>query len=115
MNKKTLKTLLGAAVATTIAGELQAAENPFAFKELDSGYVKVAEMGKDGKEMTCGEGKCGGGKMKQSGMNCGAMMQQKSEQSSQKAMEGKCAGMNMGGGQAAPASPPVPPAAEPAK
>lgn len=108
MNRTTITTLLGAAVASGLAGSAAATENPFAFNELSQGYVTVAEMGKDGKEMTCGEGKCGGAKTNQGGMNCGgAMMQKMAPAGGQKAMEGKCAGMNMGGGQA-PAAPAVP-------
>ena len=58
--------------------------------------------------MVCGEGKCGGNKMNSGSMNCGAMMQ-KAPAEPQKAMEGKCAGMNMGGqAPAAPAAPAAP-------
>jgi uncharacterized low-complexity protein len=108
MNKTTISTLIGAAVVTTLGAPVHAQENPFALKELASGYVQVAEAGADGKEMKCGSGKCGGAKTNEGGMNCGAMMQQNqpSAQDSKKAMEGKCAGMNMGGqAPAAPAAP----------
>ena len=114
MNKTTMTTLIGAAVASTLAGSAQASENPFALKELSSGYVQLAEAGKDGKEMVCGEGKCGGAaKMNSGGMNCGAMMQKSAPAEPQKAMEGKCAGMNMGG--QAPAAPLAPAAPAQAK
>jgi uncharacterized low-complexity protein len=107
MSKKHVSTVLGAAVATTLAGAAGAGENPFAMKELASGYVQVAEAGKDTKEMVCGEGKCGGKKMQSPEMNCGAMKEQakKSQAPETKAMEGKCAGMNMGTPPAAPAAP----------
>ena len=42
MNKTTMTTLIGAAVASTLAGSAQASENPFALKELASGYVQLA-------------------------------------------------------------------------
>ena len=113
MNKTTMTTLIGAAVASTLAGSAQASENPFALKELASGYVQLAEAGKDGKEMVCGEGKCGGAKMNSGSMNCGAMMQKAAPAEPQKAMEGKCAGMNMGG--QAPAAPAAPAAPQQAK
>jgi uncharacterized low-complexity protein len=115
MNKTTISTLIGAAVVTTLGTAAHAQENPFALKELASGYVQVAEAGTDGQEMKCGAGKCGGAKTNASGMNCGAMMQQAqpSAQDSKKAMEGKCAGMNMGG--QAPAAPAAPVTTQPAK
>lgn len=112
MSTKTLTTVLGVAVASSLAGAATAGENPFAMKELSSGYVQVAEAGKDTKEMVCGEGKCGGSMVKSPEMNCGAMMEKakKAQESAPKAMEGKCAGMNMGGqsaspGQTSPTSP----------
>ncbi len=108
MSKKTLSTVLGVAVAGSLSGIAVAGENPFALKELSSGYVQVAEAGKDSKEMVCGEGKCGGQKMNSPEMNCGAMMQQakKTPEQEAKAMEGKCAaGMKMDAPAAAPAAP----------
>lgn len=107
MNKKGISTVLGAAMASSFATGALASENPFAMKELAGGYVQVAEYvpvpdapkdTKQTKEMVCGEGKCGGQMMKNPEMNCGAMMEQakKSPQEESKAMEGKCAGMNMG-------------------
>lgn len=115
MKKSTLTTLIGAAVAsTTLGAAANAQENPFALKELASGYVQVAEMGNDGKEMKCGAGKCGASKAAPAGMNCGAMMQnQAAPAETKKAMEGKCAGMSTGG--QAPAAPAAPATSEPAK
>ena len=98
MDKKSLSTVLGVAVAGALSGAASASENPFAMKELSSGYVQVAEAAKDGKEMVCGEGKCGGAKVNTPEMNCGAMMEQakKTPEQETKAMEGKCAaGMSM--------------------
>jgi uncharacterized low-complexity protein len=97
MSKITLTTVLGAAVAGSLAGTVTAGENPFAMRDLTSGYLQVAEAGKDTKEMVCGEGKCGGQKMQIPEMNCGAMKQaQPSAEQEKKAMEGKCAaGMKM--------------------
>jgi uncharacterized low-complexity protein len=112
MSKKTLITVVGAAVATTLAGAASAGENPFAMKDLASGYLQVAEAGKEQKEMVCGEGKCGAKALKSPEMNCGAMKDQlvKKEAAQQKAMEGKCAaGMKME--PAAPAAPAAAPAA----
>lgn len=105
MNNRTLSKVLGAAVAGSLAGVAGAGENPFAMQELTSGYVQLAEAGKDTKEMVCGEGKCGGQKMQSPEMNCGAMMQnaKKQPEPDNKAMEGKCAGMKMD--KPAPAAP----------
>ncbi|SMF95580.1 hypothetical protein SAMN02949497_2945 [Methylomagnum ishizawai] len=97
MSKKTIGTVMGAAIATTLAGAVHAGENPFALKDLANGYMQVAEAGKESKEMVCGEGKCGGKAAKSPEMNCGAMKEQalKKEAEQAKAMEGKCAGMKM--------------------
>ncbi|MBP1150452.1 MULTISPECIES: HvfA family oxazolone/thioamide-modified RiPP metallophore [unclassified Methylocaldum] len=92
MSKRVLKTVMGAAVVTSLSAVANASENPFGIKDLDSGYLQVAEAGKEQKEMVCGEGKCGGQMMKSQEMNCGAMKKQSQEQE-KKAMEGKCAGM----------------------
>jgi uncharacterized low-complexity protein len=91
MSKRVLKTVMGAAVVS-LSAVANASENPFGIKDLDSGYLQVAEAGKEQKEMVCGEGKCGGQMMKSQEMNCGAMKKQSQEQE-KKAMEGKCAGM----------------------
>jgi uncharacterized low-complexity protein len=97
MSKKTLTTVMGAALATSFAGLADAAENPFAMKDLARGYMQVAEADKAQGEMKCGEGMCGGQMTKSPEMNCGAMKQNAQEQEAQqkKAMEGKCAGMKM--------------------
>ena len=110
MSKKTFATVLGAAVAGSLAGTASAGENPFAMKDLASGYMQVAEAGKETKEMVCGEGKCGGQKMQSPEMNCGAMKQaaQPSAEQEKKAMEGKCAaGMKMDAPASAPTGDPA--------
>jgi uncharacterized low-complexity protein len=115
MSKKTISTVVGAAIATSLAGIANAGENPFAVKDLSNGYMQVAEAGKETKEMVCGEGKCGGQMMKSPEMNCGAMKQQAQQKAEQdkKAMEGKCAGMKMDQpAAAAPAAPAEPPKAQ---
>lgn len=112
MSKKTLSTVMGAAIVSSLAGVANAGENPFAMKDLANGYMQVAEAeaAKQGAEMKCGEGKCGGAALKSPEMNCGAMKDAaaKKEETQKKAMEGKCAGMNMGGAPAAPAAPAAP-------
>ncbi|CAI8796353.1 HvfA family oxazolone/thioamide-modified RiPP metallophore [Methylocaldum szegediense] len=92
MKKKVLKSVVGAAVVTSLSAAANASENPFKLNDLASGYLQVAEAGKEQKEMVCGEGKCGAQMMKSPEMNCGAMQKQ-SEEQMKKAMEGKCAGM----------------------
>jgi uncharacterized low-complexity protein len=110
MSKKTISTIMGAAIATSLAGVANAGENPFAVKDLASGYMQVAEAGKETKEMVCGEGKCGGQMTKSPEMNCGAMKAQaeKKAEEQKKAMEGKCAGMKMDAPAAPAASTPAP-------
>lgn len=91
-----LANVLGTALVTSMtAGTAAASENPFVLKDLDSGYQQLAEVEKQKKEMTCGEGKCGAQMMKNPEMKCGAGMQElmKQQAQKQKAMEGKCAGM----------------------
>ena len=107
MSKNKFSTVLGAAVASSLVGVAGASENPFAAKDLASGYVQLAEATKETKEMVCGEGKCGGQKMQTPEMNCGAMMDQakKTPEQEGKAMEGKCAGMKMDQSTNAPATP----------
>jgi len=78
---KTVSLAIGATFATTlaasnIAGAAPAGDNPFAMTDLGSGYMQVADKGKEGKcgegkkeetkkqEGKCGEGKCGEGKAK---------------------------------------------------
>jgi uncharacterized low-complexity protein len=92
MSKRVLKSVVGAAVVTSLSAVANASENPFKVNDLTNGYLQVAEAGKEQKEMVCGEGKCGGQMMKSPEMNCGAMKKQ-SEEQQKKAMEGKCAGM----------------------
>ena len=60
-----LAATFGAAVAaTTLSAPVLAADNPFATKQLSSGYMQLAEGGEHGAEKgaegSCGEGKCGG-------------------------------------------------------
>jgi uncharacterized low-complexity protein len=113
MSKKTIGSVIGAAIATSLTGVATAGENPFEMKDLANGYMHVAEAGKEQKEMVCGEGKCGGKMLKSPEMNCGAMKEQalKKEAEQTKAMEGKCAGMKMDQPGATPApgsTPPMP-------
>lgn len=83
--KKSEKTMIGSAMITAIAAVplAFAAENPFGAQELKNGYMQVAEAADSkSKEMSCGEGKCGGSKKsadpaKAKEMSCG---------------EGKCGG-----------------------
>jgi len=98
---KMSKKPLAIAIGTVIAGSLGAAniananENPFGMSDLSSGYMQVAEKdAKDGKEATCGEGKCGGMKMdkaKAEGKCAGMNDEAKKEEA--KSEEGKCGGM----------------------
>jgi len=128
-DKKSVAALVGATVVGAFAAPIAHAEsNPFALKELSSGYTHVAEVvpykGQSTdtgtapapaktQEAKCGQGKCGAG-MKQPEMKCGAgmsgMQQPAAPAQTQKAMEGKCAGMKMNG-NAAPTSSPEAPAA----
>jgi len=112
-NTKSLANLIGATIVTTLgATAAQAAENPFALKELSAGYVAVATEGGEvvapkAKEGSCGEGKCGAEMMKNPEMKCGSGMKemQKKEDpaAAKKAMEGKCAaGMKMDSAPKAP-------------
>jgi len=95
MAKKTVLTLaVGAALASSLT-VANAAENPFAMKSMENGYMvayadyKVKE-GKCGGDKKAAEGKCGaandmetksGGEMKAKEAKCGA---------DKKATEGKC-------------------------
>lgn len=93
-----LASVLGTAFATTLsAGAVAAEQNPFALRELDSGYAQLAEgeAAKDTKQQACGQGKCGAQMMQNPEMKCGAGMQdmQKQEAAKAKAVETKCAGM----------------------
>lgn len=72
----TVVATLGAALLSSAAFSVQAASNPFAAQELNSGYsLAAAEKSAEG---SCGEGKCGGEMKKAEGEGkCG---------------EGKCGG-----------------------
>jgi uncharacterized low-complexity protein len=95
--KSPLASVLGTAIVTSLTTTaVGAAQDPFAVKALDSGYLVVAEEGKGKAEMSCGEGKCGAQMMKSPEMKCGAGMQEmmkQQEAQQKKATEGKCAGM----------------------
>jgi hypothetical protein len=108
--KQDKKSLAVAVIASLSAGAAGAAENPFALKDLDSGYARVAEAAPDqGKAKK--EGKCGAEVMKKDPeMKCGAsMMKMDPPAPDKKAIEGKCAGMKMDGAKpAAPAAPEAP-------
>jgi uncharacterized low-complexity protein len=85
-DKKSMAALCGAVVTGLTASVAGAAENPFALKDLSSGYMVVAEEKQ--KEMACGEGKCGASMMKSGDM---------------KSVEGKCAGQMKGAKETKPA------------
>lgn len=107
--KQDKKSLAVAVIASLSAGAAGAAENPFALKDLDSGYARVAEaspeQGKAGNE-----GKCGAETMKNNPeMKCGASMMKMDSAPDKKAVEGKCAGMKTDSAKpAAPATPAAP-------
>jgi len=111
MKKKTLAAAVGASLATTLsAGVAHAAENPFALKDLASGYAQVAEAAADQAKKP--EAKCGSDVMKSNPeMKCGSSMMDMGKQApdASKAVEKKCAGMKM----EKPATPAAPPAAAP--
>ena len=107
ISMKPLALALGAAFATTLAGNgiVNAAGNPFAMTELSSGYM-VAEAG----EGKCGEGKCGAGKSAASEDGhkagkegkcgegkCGAGKSAASEDGNKAGKEGKCGEGKCGG------------------
>ena len=75
LNKKSLAVALGTVVVGSLStvSIAQAEANPFGISELSNGYMRVAEAA--AKEAQCGEGKCGGDKMKKA------------------VSEGKCAGL----------------------
>jgi uncharacterized low-complexity protein len=92
--KNSVAALVGATFVTTLtAGAVNAAENPFALKDLQGGY-QVAE-GEQAPKGAGSEGKCGAEMMKKDPeMKCGAsMMPGMKTVEPTKAMEGKCAGM----------------------
>lgn len=86
---------LGALMAgVVVAGNAQAAENPFGAAELPGGYMLAsADKAGEGKcgEGKCGEGKCGEDAEKKSGEGkCGEGADKKSGEG--KCGEGKCGG-----------------------
>lgn len=87
IDKKTVAALCGAVVTGLTAQAAGAAQDPFALKDLSSGYT-VAAADEKTKEMACGEGKCGG-KAKQP--------------TPVKGMEHKCAGVTGGAKETKPA------------
>jgi uncharacterized low-complexity protein len=111
-NKKSLAAIVGASIVTSLsAGVVNAAENPFALKDLASGYTHVAEVvpyqGKPGEPAKPAEAakpasemKCGAEMMKKNPeMKCGASMMNMDAPAAaapvDKAVEKKCAGMKM--------------------
>lgn len=93
--KKSMAVLAGAAVAASLgATAADAQENPFALKDLTVSRLQVAEVAGQ-KEMSCGEGKCGGA-MK---TDHGAMTVPKANTGGVKGMEGKCGGNKPGAGE----------------
>ena len=115
MKKKSLAAAIGASFVSTLsAGAANAAENPFALKDLASGYTQVAEAAADQAKKP--EAKCGADVMKNNPeMKCGASMMNMgapaaapAADAAKKATEMKCAGMKMDGAK------PTPPAAAPA-
>ncbi len=116
---KSLAAIVGASIVTSLsAGAVSAAENPFALKDLASGYTHVAEAATD-QAKSKPEMKCGAEVMKSNPeMKCGAsMMKMDAPPADKKAIEMKCAGMKMDSSKpatpAAPATPATP--AAPAK
>jgi len=109
MKKKSIAAAIGASFVTTLsATAVNAAENPFAVKDLASGYTQLAEAAADQAKKP--EAKCGAEVMKSNPeMKCGASMMpgmgDKPQEAVKKSTEMKCAGMKMDGAQ------PTPPAA----
>ncbi len=85
MKKQTRRDFLKLAGASAVAatGVASAAENPFSFAKMESGYTQLADNHMEGKN---GEGKCGGDKAK--------------EKLKEKAKEGKCGEGKCGGDKA---------------
>ena len=125
-NKNSFAAVVGASIVTSLsAGVVNAAENPFALKDLASGYIQVAEVvpyqGKAADSTKPAdaaakpadsaakpaEAKCGAEVMKNNPeMKCGASMMNMGTPApeTKKAVEMKCAGMKMDA-PAAPAAP----------
>lgn len=112
-NKKSLAAIVGASIVTSLsAGVVNAAENPFAMKDLAQGYMKVAEATPEAPK-AAGEMKCGAEVMKSNpAMKCGASMMDMNKagaatpQAAAKAVDKKCAGMK---GMEPAAAPPAAP------
>jgi uncharacterized low-complexity protein len=100
MSKSTIKplaALLGSAFVTAMAQvpATQAAENPFATTELQTGYKVAAKA-----EGKCGEGKCGGEKKAAGEGKCGEGKcggDKKAASDKKAAGEGKCGEGKCGG------------------
>jgi len=115
MKKKSIAAAIGASFVTTLsAGAVNAAENPFAMKDLASGYTQMAEATADQAKKP--EAKCGADVMKSNPeMKCGASMMNMAPAAApaapeaKKATEMKCAGMKM----EKPATPAAPPTEAP--
>jgi uncharacterized low-complexity protein len=87
IRKSPLAVAMGAAVISSVAANVANAEaNPFAMKELASGYMQVAEAGKSG-EMKCGANMGGMTKPKAAEGNCAG---KKKAEAEAKAVDGKC-------------------------
>lgn len=98
MAKNSILTLVASAAFASSLSVAHAAENPFAMKSMEKGYM-VAESGDKAKEAKCGgdkkavEAKCGGD-MKAKEAKCGGEMKVKEAKcgGSKKAVEAKCGG-----------------------
>ncbi len=94
--QKPLTNALGAAVVATFgaASLANADTNPFGMSDLGNGYMQVAEAEKEG---SCGEGKCGGDKMKKAEGSCGEGKcgGDKTKKAEGSCGEGKCGGDKM--------------------
>ncbi len=84
MKKLTTIAASAAIVASFSAGNINAAENPFAMQEVNTSYNVAMSEG------TCGEGKCGGDKAKEGKCGEGKCGGDKAKEA--KCGEGKCGG-----------------------
>ncbi len=75
-NKKSLAAIVGAGIVTSLsASAVNAAENPFALKDLAQGYAQLAEATPEAPKAAAPEAKCGAEVMKKNPeMKCGASM-----------------------------------------
>ncbi|MBU3736698.1 MAG: hypothetical protein FGM62_06950 [Methylobacterium sp.] len=96
-NKKALAIVIGGTFAASLALSpvAGAAENPFAFKPLSSGYMLADNHAGDTKmeDGACGEGKCGSSMKKKSKAKEGSCGGDKAKEGScggDKAKEAKC-------------------------